>query len=270
MSERNKHIGNERPGTEKIGAACPSNEMLLAYVDGTLGDSEDFDVRLHLAYCTVCPDLVGALIRLNASEGHEGSSPMASPLTWAQFSKRIEEPPQRTVWLTLRQVAEWLRGPMPAAIGALAAITLLVLGLDFYPSELSRLAYVDKERASVSEERSSGAQANLLGDQYRQGLRLLGESQFWIFNRVNQTKLDESIRALERARQLAQADGKEGYLARCGFYLGKAYLKKKDVVQARRQFEAFRNLPGASALPGEYDEAGRILHALNRLESSHK
>src|SRR5262249_46847261 len=102
------------------------------------------------------------------------------------------------------------------AAGLASLILAFALLMRWHPSELSKLAYVEAEpvsavslpgRSKVDLERGS------YKDWYHRGRALLRDSQFWIFDRVNRKKLEESIRCLEKAKGLAEVARDDGYVA---------------------------------------------------------
>src|SRR5262249_21260554 len=102
---------------------------------------------------------------------------------------------------------------------------------------------------------------------YLQGLRLLLDTQSGPRDPASEAKVDEAIQYLEKARKLAEAPGHESYQAECDFYLGKAYLKKKDLSRARGHFEALIRLKSTQLeVSLKQAEAASILDAMARLE----
>jgi hypothetical protein len=105
-----------------------SPDDLAAAADGTLEDAGTarFDRRAALAHLDQCAECRAAVAALSAAMADlkADTVPEPSPLFWDHFSARIREAtaaestPARSVWLTGRPVL---------ALGALAAVALLLL-----------------------------------------------------------------------------------------------------------------------------------------------
>lgn len=183
---------------------------------------------------------------------HEPARP--APQGWKKWRVGLEgwTRPTRPIW-------QWAA----AFLFVVMVSSIALLGL--YPSPLSQLAYVEPNATYA--DRSLAVAADEPFIEYYQGVDLLQKSQLWRFVRVDQAKVDAAIQHLETAKRRAVSENNQAYMAQCCFYLGKAYLKKKEVAQARRQFEEILKLDGASAPVRKAQiEAENMLTALKKLE----
>jgi tetratricopeptide (TPR) repeat protein len=235
----------------EVAGACPPIDDLLDYIDARLVEEKVSVLEEHLPFCSKCQNIILSFELPTAQ-------PSERPPSWQEFAQRLPENRRPS-----RKILPAKRFRLAAAVGLLAASLLMAVLLDLYPTQLSRLAYVDSQRASVSAGRSLVVESGSLEDYYRHGLDLLQESQTWKLKRVNEAKVSEAIQYLEKAKRLAQDANNRGYLAGCCFYLGKAYLKKGEVARARKQFEEFGKFRGSGAFLSEQREAAEILNALS-------
>lgn len=241
---------------------CPSADALLDYIDGGLAMEERPVIEEHVLFCDDCRASV-LYFKVPPLE------PLQPPPLFEAFKQRLPgvRPKSESWWKRLRT-----RVPIAVPTGALALFAALLLAaVVLYPSELSRLAYVDKDAVSGVIRSSMGVPAHSLRYNYGRGMELLAESQLWKLDWVNETKLNDAIRYLEEAKKQAAASHDEAYVVECSFFLGKAYLKKKNFAQARQQLEVFRTPHRESVrFLSQQAEANRILDAIDRLERSRK
>jgi hypothetical protein len=259
-----RHLKDKKRGWAE---ECPAIEELLEYIDGGLDQGKVPVILNHLPLCDTCRDLVLAF-NLPLPE------PAEAPPAWQEFKGKLPEdlrPRSARWWGTLgawlRDGSLWgIRRWRPVSTLAAGAALASILLFNLYPTPLSRLAYI----APYTSHDTRGIEnpVDLYHAYYHKGLDALLSAQFWKLKRVNEARVDEGIRYLEKAKTLAEEDKNQTHVVDCQFYLGMAYLKKNDIAQARKQFEAITKLSGLSttALQRRH-EAEKILQAIDKAES---
>lgn len=256
---------------KNVDSECPSAKDFVEYIDGKLSDDKMAAISRHLPFCDICHDLALAyMLPTEDSEEH--------PPAWKEFKDKLPRDirPQSKGWW--EKLVEWVRRWSPRewhiwapAAALLAVVVIFSAGLGLYPSNRARLAYVEPYVIRQEVRSSERVEGDPLKMYYARGLDSLRKAQYWKLQRVNEAQLNEGIQNLEKAKQLAEEARNQNYMAQCYFYLGKAYLKKNDVAQARKQFEEIKKLSGSNSLLLERQrEAEDLLNAMDRLDSSRK
>jgi len=246
---------------------CPGLEDLIDYLDGDLGAAAADHIRRHMPFCATCQEI--ALYFTGGPPGEAGDSPPP----WRDFRKALPadlRPPAPRGWERLRtwlgvQGGRVTRPRLAAAVTLVAAVLLpFWLGR---PGELARWAYVDPRSDDTRAHRAlADAPEDPLPAEFQKGLQALVQSQSRLPTWDRSARLDEAVRSLKRARDLAWASGNEPYMAKCSFYLGKTFLEKEDVATARRHFADVKAVGGSNAMVlQKRQEADAILKALDGL-----
>lgn len=255
-----------RHNKQKLATDCPSAEDLLDYIEGRLGPENVPLVHRHLPFCSGCRDIILSFRQVpdpsqyafanaepDGAADTDGTERLGrdGPRQGAVATRRIPLS-FLTLWARLygllslklaRPVVSWLSWS-----GLLCASLAALFWLGLYPSELSRLAYVEEPTSTTHVRSDAVIGVDPYNAYYNQGVTALRRAQFWTLKRVNAPKVVEGIYYLQKARELAEKEENQTYLAECYYHLGKAYLKINNVREAHRQFEAVHGLDGSSQL----------------------
>jgi len=107
-------------------------EQLSAYLDGELRDEAARAIEGHLASCRPCAEELEALRAVRALV--QDKPPVrASPFFYARLAARLRERQGEALWLDFPSVTKRL-------VPAVAAVTLVIIALSFWPREMEPVA----------------------------------------------------------------------------------------------------------------------------------
>jgi anti-sigma factor RsiW len=140
---------------------------LSEFVDGTLPESETWEIRKHLASCSVCARAsaeLAATVRLIGSLPERGPSESFDDRLAARLADLVLTP--RPLTLREKLVALWSRRAVrPAVASGLALAALVPLGVFFWPRTVAKTPQTDEAvLTQIAREHADYASSEPLAD----------------------------------------------------------------------------------------------------------
>jgi tetratricopeptide (TPR) repeat protein len=252
---------------------CPASQELLAYSEDAMDDERQTRVLDHLAFCPLCQEAVLALE--TSTQLREDLVSVDVAAAWQKFGHRPQGVAEKSgaFSLGLRQLWSMFMRPRVLATAALLVLMIVLPVLYVNRQHAANPALITETELAMEINRQlrgaenspldagldafqkgdlPRARAQLLsaikGDpngydaHYYLGLVYLVEAERSFLGRVAADSVNQSVRYLNRAAELAS---NPSFLADCYFYLAKAHLLRGDVAGARNYLQNLITLTGS-------------------------